>query len=436
MLKSMGGSTTTKSSRTIRDSSEGTDSSGRTKNPFNYYAGRGVGGVMADYSWTVNGRRTNVSWDKNGNTLTTVQSVGSFNTTLDNVVSVKGDHKRPNPHRYRRVYFNYGSGSVVNTNSNGSGTSSTGPQAVATAFVDTFHDQTSFVYNKNLSKVYDKIRGEVDLSVDGFQAKQAGVMINHRFAQARQLFVKAAPEALWAIGGLYSMLKRSRPRDWGSLRLEWVYGWKPLADSVYGAMENMIVSSSKSGNEVRGHPVNSRSSEMGDRRVEFTRSGAGNAITRTRQYNSLYKNRIVAFYALTTGGLNNVATYTSLNPVSIAWELVPYSFVADWFLDVGGYLRNMESGLLYGSDFVNGYQSALAIERYDETVGGVEDLGGGSQSITDGSGCVYRTRFQRSVFGSSPLPRPPSFNPKLGTDRLLNAAALLSQQLHGLKKMR
>jgi hypothetical protein len=50
---------------------------------------------------------------------------------------------------------------------------------------------------------------------------------------------------------------------------------------------------------------------------------------RTQEIEKIFQCRITGFWALTTGGLNSVAGYTSLNPVSIAWELVPYSFVAD-----------------------------------------------------------------------------------------------------------
>lgn len=33
------------------------------------------------------------------------------------------------------------------------------------------------------------------------------------------------------------------------------------------------------------------------------------------------------------------------NPLSIAWELMPWSFVLDWFVDVGGYINRMDAAL-------------------------------------------------------------------------------------------
>jgi hypothetical protein len=72
----------------------------------------------------------------------------------------------------------------------------TGAGVVGFGLSGSFVDQSAFVYNKALSDLYEKIRGDVDLSVDAFQARQAGVMVNQRFKQARELFLKKAPFAL------------------------------------------------------------------------------------------------------------------------------------------------------------------------------------------------------------------------------------------------
>lgn len=40
-----------------------------------------------------------------------------------------------------------------------------------------------------------------------------------------------------------------------------------------------------------------------------------------------------------------LAARTSVNPVATVWELVPYSFVADWFIDVSGFIRSQTLAL-------------------------------------------------------------------------------------------
>lgn len=41
--------------------------------------------------------------------------------------------------------------------------------------------------------------------------------------------------------------------------------------------------------------------------------------------------------------LTNLASLLATNVASTAWELVPYSFVVDWFLPIGDYIRNLTS---------------------------------------------------------------------------------------------
>lgn len=64
-----------------------------------------------------------------------------------------------------------------------------------------------------------------------------------------------------------------------------------------------------------------------------------------------------------------------INPLSIAWDLVPYSFVFDWWLPIGDILRGYESslGLQFVSGYIsqttNGYAHMIDIERTLENGG-------------------------------------------------------------------
>lgn len=395
------------------------------------YGEKGKGGVMTDNAKNVIGRRTITTVSTSGSppassSSTIVQAPIAYQKIVQFVSSVKGDHKRPNPHSYQALKIDQGSGFTY-AGDYRNNTQISGTQAVGFGFGGvTFTDRGNAAYNAAVSRMYDKIRGDVDLSVDVFQARQTGVMLNRRFAQARHVFTMAAPKALWAIGGIVSIFKRSNPRDWGNLWLEWIYGWKPFADDLYGSMENMILSSKK-GSGISGHPIKVTATEIGDERV-IKSFDAVNGTELDKLIFSKYQSRIVAFYALTTGGLNSVANYTSLNPVKIAWEVIPYSFVVDWFINIGGYLRNLESGLLYASDFSYGYRS----QRYTKSE--VHQVAGGNASYSAVAAGSSLTRgFNRFVLTGAPLPRAPSFNPKLGPTRLISAASLLGQQLHSLK---
>jgi hypothetical protein len=119
--------------------------------------------------------------------------------------------------------------------------------------------------------------------------------------------------------------------------------------------------------------------------------------------------------------------WSSLNPYSIAYELVPYSFVADWFYDIGGYLRNMETAMAYGFDFQTGYRSDLAafsgsMLRYVPYVSypyGYESYQASYRGL----------RFKRRKLSWYPSPQKPTLQVDLGSSRLLNGAALLANML-------
>ena len=122
--------------------------------------------------------------------------------------------------------------------------------------------------------------------------------------------------------------------------------------------------------------------------------------------------------------------WTSLNPINIAWELIPYSFVVDWFLNIGGYLRNAETALLYGAVFRGGYVSASSklegpLEFLQSYTSGFPPLPYSKEYLTSAHGYAKLTGFNRSILGSYPFPTPPSFKANLGSGQLLNAAALL-----------
>ena len=50
-------------------------------------------------------------------------------------------------------------------------------------------------------------------------------------------------------------------------------------------------------------------------------------------------------YKISDKTLKSISQYGLTNPLATAWELVPYSFVLDWFLDIGGYINRMDWAL-------------------------------------------------------------------------------------------
>jgi len=260
---------------------------------------------------------------------------------------------------------------------------------------------------KLTEKLYEKLRGSLDLSVDAFQARQTAKM----FSLSNQLTTFFPRRKV-------SALKRA-----GSAWLQYVYGWRPLAGTIYGAIEESrrIVC-----NRINTIEVRSRTSSSDFRKVNSANPSGSKEVSVRRQRAVIQKIR--ASYALPGFDL---ARWTSLNPVSIAWELLPYSFVVDWVYDVGGYLRQLESAVLYSSSFRGGFKSTLLVqdESWKDRLSISESGSTIISSSTEWGGARTQRSFSRTILTSTPYPKPPRLNLSLGSGRLLNAAALLSQRL-------
>jgi hypothetical protein len=129
---------------------------------------------------------------------------------------------------------------------------------------------------------------------------------------------------------------------------------------------------------------------------------------------------------------------TPLNPASLLWELLPCSFVADWFVDIGGYLQNLESAMGAGVEFIRGYEVQMYVVNANTTLAvSRRQTSPGSSIVTaDVQGSLKDVRRRRLVLTDSPVPRFPSLKPELGWKRLISGAALITQILTRLPKSR
>jgi hypothetical protein len=141
-----------------------------------------------------------------------------------------------------------------------------------------------------------------------------------------------------------------------------------------------------------------------------------------------------------TAGVTSTAAFdrsrlTSLNPLSIAWELVPLSFVADWFYDLGGYLQNMEAALGSGLTFKRGHYTELALVDAVDVWSGTEGpvtLGWSTRELTlSDQARVQRIQKRRTRLTDFPWPRAPRIEAKLGWQRITSLAALARTILLG-----
>jgi hypothetical protein len=380
---------------------------------------------MANGTRSLPGTRVIEDYSNVGLMTRVVQVIaGAFIDNLSNVSSVGGDFKKPNPQRFTHTLRSMWHGIYTdNTISNGKVTHTViqSGEGLANYVAPTWQGLSPTVYNKALSRLYEKLRGDIDVSID--------LAESHKTKSMMMQTVKAMSN----LAVTFRKMKRSNPRDWGNLWLEFTYGWKPLVSTIYGAGSKLMGPTPQGMGFLR---VTASAWEQVIRGT-FNRFSTWADLTEKSYATQVCRARFVVTYQLPSSVLTTLAGYTSLNPVSIAWELTPYSFVVDWFVNFGGYLRDFESALLYRTAFLDGYVTEGSLAEAVGEIKGVDISPHNNpnyhQSIVDQSAYERVTQKQRTVLNSSPFPRPPKFDPHLGASRLISGAALLGQMLTSLE---
>jgi hypothetical protein len=111
------------------------------------------------------------------------------------------------------------------------------------------------------------------------------------------------------------------------------------------------------------------------------------------------------------------------NPVALAWELIPLSFVINWFVSIGTFLSNMSATL--GLNFLGGYRTEFVRSsgvnwEYQSNVVGYENL-------AYDTGQIEAFAMQRTPLLDWPEPRI-TFNTDLSTGQLTGLLALATQR--------
>lgn len=114
------------------------------------------------------------------------------------------------------------------------------------------------------------------------------------------------------------------------------------------------------------------------------------------------------------------------NPASLAWELIPYSFVVDWFLPIGNYLDNMDAFL--GVRLVHAHKTVFVKDvcTYTNAFGGRSSDGYTWETKKSGT-ASKRCWCIRSVITTDPVMPLPKFKDPFSTTHVADVTALLMQ---------
>lgn len=204
----------------------------------------------------------------------------------------------------------------------------------------------------------------------------------------------------------------------GWLQLQ--YGWQPLLMDVHGSAEWLAKKQSR---EIRGK-VSTRLTERGSTMNRFVNNTSPVYDVDTLTDGFVDYSAVVYFATVGTE-LASLKEAGITNPAFLAWELLPYSFVVDWFLPVGNYLSSFDSTLGLGfhkgafTRFWDGSSSqhCSAFGKVDNVINRVN---AGIKSSATKLVC------QREVMPTFPSADLPSFKSPVSFVHAANAIALLS----------
>jgi hypothetical protein len=226
------------------------------------------------------------------------------------------------------------------------------------------------------------------------------------------------------------------------LWLEAQYAWKPLLSDCYGAVKALHEKDMKNDRYI------ATCTAKDETYTEAFGSGESNVGFDVLKYpwQSRVRTRFRCYvrydWELANPMLAQMSELGMTNPLQVAWEVVPFSFVADWFSPFGAYLAALDTGL--GWNYKGGSISKLTRSERLFTVTGkpskwLNTVNAIEQNGTS-AGPAQRQRLMslsRIAVTSRPTAQMPSINDSAmlnaGT-RLANAISLIRVAISGSRK--
>lgn len=231
-------------------------------------------------------------------------------------------------------------------------------------------------------------------------------------------------------------LKLPKKEDFFNHWLELQYGWKPLLSDCYGAVEALTFDKNEN-----KRLVTVKASIKEYDYFERSISDIVGAVCKVKKSHKVEHKGFIRLDFLPSEYPTMTLTELGLtNPLSIAWELTPWSFVADWFIPIGDYLSSLDATV--GWDFKGGSFSSkttMITKALQSTY--TQAANPGMTGLTgpiwaEGEGRQYR--FNRKTYSSAPLATLPSLVKldKSSPMHVANGIALLMSAIVGGSKVR
>jgi len=284
---------------------------------------------------------------------------------------------------------------------------------------------SSNTVNASLVKTYSKIKAQdISLSITAAEIGKAIRMVDSRLYLIARQVIAFRRNSLKAFLKARATQRYNLPREsWCEIPRIWLelqYGWKPLMADIQGAINRVArISAEKP-------PLVYAKASHTDKFVERWPmqtggwSVGGNAyldVTFEERANSYLFFKVASTKMVDSGQLGLI------EPASLVWEVLPWSFVVDWALPIGPWLNALTAA--YGLSFVGGGTSKKVRSVATTVVPPVATGGYKLDSFTPPRVSAEMAFFRRVCYASAPVPGLYVKNP-FSTGHALNGLALLA----------
>jgi hypothetical protein len=337
--------------------------------------------------------------------------------------TVKGDHDGPLPYTreimnvIRDIPFKYkevlhdGSGGVIWDLDSSEYLSQKFPTSVMLA-PPAFYSDMSNAYDASITKALDKLReNRAQIGAAIFEARKTVEMISdttksvlYAYKAVRRGNFQLALKHL-GVSGKSVRSGVSASSAW----LQYIYGWLPLLGDIEDGCNRLA-----SGYRDKGFIIVAKSVP----RVSYEEPFSGGDYASRWLAEGGVKTQLEA--RITNSFLDSIDGSGVLNPLSVAWELVPFSFIVDWFVPVGNVLESLTASA--GLELAAGFTSQFYDTSFQSSV---RSYGDGIVVKDPGEFNLRQFRFQREVHGTFPMPRLYAKNNPFTSSHLTSAVALI-----------
>lgn len=270
-------------------------------------------------------------------------------------------------------------------------------------------------------------------ATSAFYSRLSNLTVNMAqvFAE-RQMTVNLIANNAKRLAHMYLSLRRGRnpftggtcnSRNAAQLWLEYNYGWKPLIQDVYGAID--VLKGNLPELTVRVSPRGTFFQKLPDRITNTYLQGQSTRVTHSESICRGYSQTTVkASFTIKDPAVLTANAIGLTNPALIVWELIPYSFVVDWFLPIGSWLERQTAML--GLSLVKASTTRTTVRTWTSSTT-VRVQTPSYTYVTASGEKTKESRYKSRVTSLPSTMALPRFKNPISTSHALSALALLRQ---------